>query len=206
MANQEFSPEESLRIIQQMISKTRDDLSEQRTYFLVWGWATLAACLGQFVLKAIVDYRHHYLVWLIVFPCIIFSVVYGVRQDRKQRVKTYVSENMEMLWSGVAISFLVLVAIFFKIGWQNCYPFYMMMYGLGSFVSGRILQFRPFILGGIASWILAVVAIWFTFDYQNLFAGAAILFSYIIPGHLLQRDSQSTGSEISNLKSTQDGR
>jgi hypothetical protein len=49
------------------------------------------------------------------------------------------------------------------------------------------LQFKPFIVGGIISWILAAVAIWFGFDQQTLFAAAAILFSYIIPGHMIRR-------------------
>ena len=55
-----------------------------------------------------------------------------------------------------------------------------------SFVSGKILQFKPFMIGGIVSWCLAVTAIWFPFSYQSLFGAAALLSSYIIPGHLFR--------------------
>lgn len=187
MAASNFSAEDSLRLIENMIKKTRKDISYQSPYFLIWGWASLVASISQFTLNVVFDYPYHYLVWLITIPCIIITFIYAARDSKRVKVKTYVSENMSMLWAGVGISFFVLSLIFIRLGWFNCYPFYMMLYGLGSFVSGRILQFRPFLIGGIISWILAAIAIWFSFDYQALFAAAAILFSYIIPGHLIRR-------------------
>lgn len=187
MADQPLSPQESLRLIENMIQKTRKEISYQSPYFLLWGWCTLLASLGQFVLKVFVGYRHHYIVWLITIPCVLLTILFARREFRRSKVVTYIGENMGVLWMGVGISFFVLSMLFFRIGWHNCYPFYMILYGLGSFVSGKILQFRPFIYGGIISWILAAVAIWFSFDYQALFAAAAILFSYIIPGHLIRK-------------------
>lgn len=187
MAASNFSAEDSLRLIENMICKTRKDISYQSPYFLIWGWASFVASIGQFTLKVVFIYPYHYLVWLITIPCLIITFIYAARDSKRIKVKTYVSENMSMLWTGVGISFFVLSLIFIRLGWFNCYPFYMMLYGLGSFVSGRILQFRPFLIGGIISWILAAIAIWFSFDYQALFAAAAILFSYIIPGHLIRR-------------------
>ena len=61
-----------------------------------------------------------------------------------------------------------------------------MMYGLGTFVSGNILQFRPLIIGGIAAWVLAIGAAYVEYDYQMLFGAAAILFSYIIPAYMFR--------------------
>lgn len=194
MQNSNFSAEESLRLIENMIHKTRFDYSYQSPFFLLWGYATLFACIGQFTLKVVFDYPYHYLVWLITIPCAIITIIVSSRQDKTQKVTTYVNDNMRMLWTGVGISFFVMSMIFVKLGWFNCYPFYMVLYGLGSFVSGQALQFRPFVIGGIISWILAAVAIWFDFDYQSLFAAAAILFSYIIPGHLIRRAGQRVES------------
>ena len=52
MTEEKFSPQESLRLIQSMIDKTKQDISDNSIYFLVWGWITFVACAGQFVLKA----------------------------------------------------------------------------------------------------------------------------------------------------------
>jgi hypothetical protein len=94
---------------------------------------------------------------------------------------------MAYLWTGIGISIFVLSLLFIVVGYQYCFPFFMLFYGLGTFVSGKILQFTPFVVGGMVSWGLAAISIWFSFDYQTLFAAASILFSYIIPGYLIAR-------------------
>ena len=188
MEEQQFNPEQSLRLIQNMIDKTKGEMSNQSPYFLLWGYTTLAGCLGQFALKVFANYQHHYLVWLITIPCAIVSFIFSSRRRRATRVSTYVGESMSALWTGVGFSFVILSLLFIKIGYLNCYPFFILLYGLGSFVSGRILRYKPFIIGGLISWVLAAVAIWYSFDYQALFAAAAILFSYIIPGHMIRSE------------------
>jgi len=64
--------------------------------------------------------------------------------------------------------------------------FFIVFYGLGTFVSGKILRFRPFVIGGIINWLLAGAAVFFSFDYQMLFGAAAIAISYLIPAYLLK--------------------
>ncbi len=184
----QLSAAESLRLIENMIQKTRKEISDQSPYFLVWGWCAMLASIGQYLLSTVFKYPHHYIVWLITIPCVIFTIWFARRDSRRTKVLTYIHEYMIVLWTAVGVSFFIISMLFFKIGWHNCYPFYMLLYGLGSFVSGRILQFRPFIIGGIISWVLAIVSVWFEFRYQALFGAAALLFSYIIPGHLIRRE------------------
>jgi hypothetical protein len=185
-----FSPQDSLALIQSMISKTKNNLAENRIYFLLWGWVALVGILGQFVLKVFVEYRHHYLSWVLVIPAIIITNVYNYRRSRRATTKTYIGEAMGNLWMGMAVSFFVLSFIFTFLshpytGWAIAYPFFILLYGLGTFVSGRILQFRPFVVGGIFDWLLAGASVFFPFDYQLLFAAAAIISSYLVPAYLL---------------------
>lgn len=189
--HEDFSPQESLRLIQSMIDKTKANISYNRIYFLLWGWLTFAGFIGQFVLKTVFNYRHHYLVWLITFIGLFFTVRYNLR-DRRQGPRTYIGDAMGYLWSGMAVSFFVLCVIltFMRVptnGWLYCYPFFILMYGLGTFVSGRLLQFKPLMAGGILNWLLACAAVFVSYDYQMLLAAAAILTSYIIPGYLIQK-------------------
>ncbi len=188
MAEEKFSPEQSLQLIQSMISKTKQNMSDNSIYFLIWGWLTFIAFIGQFILKHILEYEKHYMVWLVVILGIILSVFQGRKEKKKMRAKTWVGENMSHLWAGMGISFFVLSMIISRMGWGTVvYPFFIMLYGLGTFVSGNFLQFRPLIIGGIIAWILAVASTWVSYDYQMLFAAAAILFSYIIPAYMLRR-------------------
>ena len=187
MQQENFSPEQSLQLIQSMISKTKQDMSDNSIYFLVWGWITFIACTGQFVLKHILKYDQHYQVWWLIVVGIAFSIYQGIKEGKIQKVKTYVGDSIKYLWIGMGISYFVLSMILSKIGWNSAvFPFFIMMYGLGTFISGSILQFKPLVIGGIIAWALAIGAVYVEYDYQMLFGAAAILVSYIIPAYLLR--------------------
>lgn len=193
MEQENFSPQDSLKLIQNMITKTRQDMGNNSSYFLLWGWITFVACVGQFVLKNVFYYEKHYLVWLLIIPGIIISIYMGIKEQRSQKVNTYVGDSMKYLWMGMGISFFVLSMILSGLGWNNSiFPFFIMLYGLGTFVSGQFLQFRPLIYGGIAAWALAIGSAYSNYDYQMLFAAGAILVSYIIPAYMLRYRNKSS--------------
>jgi hypothetical protein len=188
MKEENFSPEQSLQLIQSMISKTKQTMSDNSIYFLVWGWITFFACTAQFILKHIYQYDKHYLVWAVTIVGIVFTNYRGMKEGKKVKVKTYLDESMSYLWIGMAACFFVLSLILTKLGWGfSVFPFFIMLYGLGTFVSGNFLKFRPLIIGGVCAWLLAIGATFASYDYQMLFGAAAILISYIIPAYLLQR-------------------
>lgn len=188
MNKEEFTPEQSLMVIHTMISRTRQNISDNSIYFLVWGWLTFFACIAQYLLKHVYHQERHYMVWMVLVVGIVFSIYQGRKKARTVKVKTYLDESMGHLWSGMAISFFVLGMILSKIGWTSAiFPFYIMLYGLGTFVSGCILRFRPLIFGGIAAWVLAVASTFVHYDFQMVFGAAAILVSYIIPAYMLRR-------------------
>jgi hypothetical protein len=183
---EDFSPQQSLQLIESMIQKVRNNIGENRFYFLLWGWLSFAAILVQFLLKAVLAYRHHYLVWLVVIPAAIITMVKANRNDRSAP-RTYVGESMGFLWMGIGISFSVLsFVVSTSIGWAKAWPFFILFYGLGTFVSGMFLRFRPLVIGGIINWLLACICVLLPYDYQLLTAAFAVLCSYIIPGHIIQ--------------------
>ncbi|MGB3005621.1 MAG: hypothetical protein WBC06_03865 [Chitinophagaceae bacterium] len=193
MTDEKFSPEQSLQLIQSMISKTKQDMSDNSIFFLVWGWITFIACTGQFLLKRIVRYEQHYQVWWLIVAGIVFSSYFGFKQGKSKKARTYIGDSMKYLWTGMGISFFVLSMILTKIGWGSAvFPFFIMLYGLGTFVSGSILQFRPLIVGGLIAWTFAIGSAYVQYDFQMLFGAAAILFSYIIPAYMLRHRNKAT--------------
>ena len=157
MNDENFSPKESLLLIQSMIDKTKQSISDKSIYYLVWGWLTFVACTGQFILKHIYDYPRHYYVWWLIVPGVVFSIVYSSRESKKQKIRTYVGESVKYLWIGMGFAYFVLSMILSEIGWDKpIYPFFIMLYGLGTFVSGSIIKFRPLVLGGLCAFILAI--------------------------------------------------
>jgi len=192
MEQENFSPQDSLKLIQNMITKTRQEMGDNTEHFLLWGWLTFIACIGQFVLKNALQYERHYLVWLLIIPGAAISAYMGIKEERTQKANTYVGDSMKYLWMGMGISFFVLSMILSRMGWHtSVFPFFMLLYGLGTFISGKFLQFKPLVYGGLAAWVLAIASAYFNYDYQILFAAAAILVSYIIPAYLLRNKNKS---------------
>jgi uncharacterized membrane protein len=78
---------------------------------------------------------------------------------------------------------------------QNKYTYYILLYAIGTLVTGNLIRFKPLIIGGLINFVLAVVSIRFGYDNQLLVGALAILISYIIPGHLLRARLQKNISQ-----------
>ncbi|HEX8316157.1 MAG TPA: hypothetical protein VF609_14240 [Flavisolibacter sp.] len=175
-----------------MVLKVRRDIVKKRFYFLLWGWTVFLAFLIQFFLKAVIGYRHHYYIWLGLIPVMIITFMKAKHRE-KTVYTSVVGDCMQYLWTGLGISFFVVGLIGSAASGKGAtvYSSFILLYGLGTFVSGRLLRFTPLVAGGIACWVLAVICSFLTFDFQLLTAAAAILISYIIPAYLLNPGVQS---------------
>ncbi len=182
-----FSPEESLQLIQSMISKTKGAVADDSFYFLMWGWLVFSCCLGEFILKLYFQYPYHYAVWWLMPLGGVISVIYGSRQSKIQQMKTFVEESVDFLWIGLALAFVALVSINIASDqWQHAFTYFILLYAIGTFITGKLIRFRPLVTGGLINFVLAIIASKYNFDYQLLIGALAILISYIIPGHLLR--------------------
>ncbi len=188
----EFSPQESLQVIQTMINKTKDAVADDSFYFLLWGWLVFGCCMVQFIMKIYLENPYHYVIWLLMPVGGIISWIYGAKQAREKKMKTFLDEALDYLWLALGASFITLVVInmFSGNAWQNAFTYYILLYAIGTFVTGSLLRFKPLIIGGLLNFLLAAVSVRFSFDYQLLICALAILISYIIPGHLLRAKYQ----------------
>jgi hypothetical protein len=185
----DFSPQESLRFIQTMIDKARDSVADKSFYFLLWGWLVFVAALGQFYLKVIVRTEWHPIVWTLMIVGSVASIFRSRKEHGHSRVRSYVDDSIAILWIAIGITQGMLIFVFSRQGdWQDCYTFFILLYSLGCFVTGRILKFNPLVWGAVAGWLLAIVTTFATYDYNILVMALAILVSYIIPGYLLRKE------------------
>ena len=77
-------------------------------------------------------------------------------------------------------------------GWKTSFLLIMGLYGLGTFISGGLLRFKPLIYGGVASFVLVVLtatipALFADFQRALIMLGLSIVVSYLIPGYMLKR-------------------
>lgn len=180
-----ITPAEGLEIIEQMIASAKGDIKEDGFLFLFWGWLIFAISIAFYILQFVVEVENSGLVWLGVLVGVVVTIVYVMRKEKKQKVKSFVDEFMAYVWQAFGAALFII--LFFGNKLQlGTYPLLIVLYGIGTFISGGALRFKPLMYGGIACWVIAFIAFFQPFQYQILLLALSLLVSYIIPGHILK--------------------
>src|SRR5579863_2000666 len=111
-----FTPEESLRVIQTMIEKTKTTVADNSFYFLLWGWLVFIGAVGQYILAEIVRTEWNPVVWSLMIFGVIVSAVHGMRQRKTHNVKTYVDEGLRNIWTSIGVVQTLIVFTFMRRG------------------------------------------------------------------------------------------
>lgn len=185
----ELSGQESIELIHSMISRAHDKLHDNGFLYLVWGWLVFVASVACYLLVEFDKPNLSGLPWAILMPAGgIISGVYGWRQGKKRRVKTYTEEVLDY------VSFSFLICLFITLifvsnstgGWGLAYPLIIMIYGMWLFSSGGILRFKPLMIGGLLNWCISIGSFFIHTHHVILMVSLAVLVGYIIPGYMLQ--------------------
>jgi hypothetical protein len=188
-----FDPEEGLKTIYAMIQSAKSTIGQNYRYYLLWGYLVLSTCLLEFILIRLVHFKQHYMVWpvLMGFGALV-TAWWSLRQKMYSKSQSHIGHVMGYLWGGWLVSFLILL-LFANIRqeYDAILPLTLAMYGLGIFVSGGVVDFKPLIIGGIISWMAAILTFFQPYTVQLLLVASVILVSYVIPGHMLRALSKN---------------
>ena len=189
-AEEQFSPQESLAMIQKMIETAKNQFSENGHLYLLWGWLVFFCSAAQFMMLSIFHYQYHYMVWMLTWIAFIYQMFYLIKRKRRERIKTYADKIIGFVWIVFVILMFLFVFLFGSQLGDNYYkmmsPNFLALYGMPTFLCGIILRFKPLIIGGICCWLLSIAALYTPFDYQLLLLSAAMIMAWIIPGYMLR--------------------
>ena len=178
--------EKQLEFIDEMIATAKGNLADGSIYYLIWGWLVLIAAGINYYLLEYVELNNHWVAWPVLMSLGgVLSIVIGIRSSKKARVVSKIDKMIRYLWLGVFITLIVILSAIGVVGPKAIYPVLMALYGLGTFVSGSFVNFKPLKIGAVAAWVCSSIAFYVGFSDQLILISVAIIFSYIIPGHLL---------------------
>jgi len=184
---------EELDIITRMRGEVmgRKDLTGENL-FLAWGYPTAIVLLLEFA--ALMIWNEDWCSWLwLGIPLVgVPLMVYFLNEDYERTRRRTLDENVIlMMW--IFIGFASCVggaAMGFAGVFQYCFFAYLgLLCGLGCFVTGIILHFRPKTICGILASLLSAVPLFFQNDlwpWQLLVTAVTVTISLIIPGHLFR--------------------
>jgi hypothetical protein len=183
-----LTEQESMKIIQEMIATSKNKIKNNSFFYLLWGWLVLIASLSNYFLLRI-NYEYAYLPWpILMFGGGIASAIAGFRLGKQARVISHFDKMMMYLWWGFFFTLMIIIVMssVHKIPWTSTDPLIISLYGLGTFVSGGVLRFKPLIIGGIACWIISIIAFFVAPENVLLLTALSIIISYLIPGYILK--------------------
>jgi len=178
--------EESLKIITNMINRTKVNIRNSSFHLLFWGWLIFICSLTEYILWKFTDISSPWYVWFFVIPGTFVSFIYGFTTGRKARFHTYADKIYVWTW----IAFFIAAVVLFIILWDKMEfvsPYILTLAAIPTFLSGFIIKFKPLIIGGITFWILAIIARFAGNEVSSLAVPVAMLTGYLIPGYMLRR-------------------
>jgi hypothetical protein len=177
--------EESLKIITEMITRTKVNIRQGSFHLLFWGWLITICSLSDWLLEKFTSYDHSYYVWFLIIPGSLVSMIYGFVNGRKAKVHTYADMLYMWTWIGFLIAATVLFIVQAK-SMESVAPYIMLLAGFPTFLTGFIIKFRPLIAGGICFWIFALIVNFAGPSIAPLGTPVAMLLGYLIPGYMLK--------------------
>lgn len=179
-------PQESLAVIAEAISKTKENFRENASYFLLWGWLIATASGLFFLLHAYTGFRYYFLPFPVLAGAgIIGTLVLYSRRKAMAHSETYIGYFFMRMWLGLGVGFIGVVAVSTARGLPP-FAYTLIIAGIGTLSSGLAMRFRPLIIGGVLFFISAGACIWMPDLYQPLVQTLAIVAGYLVPGYLLK--------------------
>ncbi len=190
MEERELNPAQSLDLIQSMINTAKNKLADDGFFFILWGWLVFTAAIAHYVTIVLGIPKGHY-AWLLMIVGAIISVFYGIKRQKQDLRKTYIDTYLGYVWIAFIIAMFITLFFMKFHSMKVTYFFLMLLYGLATFITGGLLNFKPLVYGSLFSFGLAIVSVFVGQKEQLLCIAFAILFSYTIPGHLLRSKYRS---------------
>ncbi len=184
-----MSSQESLKIISDMINRTKTNVREASFHLIFWGWLIVICSISEYLLYTLTSFENPWLVWLLTIPGIFVSLIYGFVKGSKQTVYTYADRIYMWLWLGFLFTAIILfVFLGFENRMQTVGPYILMLAAFPTFLSGVIIKFKPLVFGGISIWILSLVGFFAGPSIGPLAIPAAMITGYLIPGYMIKNN------------------
>ncbi|MBL7752219.1 MAG: hypothetical protein JNN29_12605 [Chitinophagaceae bacterium] len=209
MEDKKLTEKESLDLITQMINKAKDSVHDTGITAIMWG-AVIAICSLVRLAEIRYGFRLPFNIYLLTAVAVIPTIIISVREKKARKVKVYGEDFNEYLWISFGIAIFLISLINAKIGadirpmiaeyksvtgkespfnyYEYISSFFLMLYGLPTFVSGACMKFRPMVIGGIFCWVCAVIALYSNGQIDLLLTAVSAILAWLIPGIILERE------------------
>lgn len=199
MEEKKLTEQESISIIAEMISRTKERYIGDGNIMLMWGWLTIAVTgLVWLLISKTQNPFWNFLWFLIPIVGCIATPVMARKSEKKRGVKTYSDKISSQIWLAVgivAIAITIICVVFNFCGilvWDLFLVYALMIVPFAEIVQGLIVKEKSLVVGGAFGIIIGLIttacllgnmplyAYWFMPMFMLSFACMMLIPGYII--------------------------
>lgn len=170
-----MNEKESLQIISEMIAKAKASHHRKSYYFIIWGFALVAASLTEHIVVHKMGNNFGYFGWMAAgILGGIFSTIYSAKESKKKGHEAFMDTVYQTIWGGYGIT-LFLIIVLTVLNKIPTNPLVLIVTGLPVFISGSLTKFKPLQVGAFVFWILGGAAFFVHPSQTSLLFCAAII-------------------------------
>ncbi len=186
-----LSEMDSLRLINEMISKAKSSYVTTGAASMVWGALIVFCSLSTWFQ---IHFNNFFVVdiWSLTLVAVVFQVYFSVKERKQRKFVSHDETITTYVWSAFGICIFLLSFYNSKFGnsGQSVSSLFMLLYGIPTFITGGVYRYKPMIVGGIICWGLCIISMFTDSATDMLLMAASGLFAWLIPGIILWRRYQ----------------
>ena len=208
MEDKQLTEQESLQLIQQMISRAKNDFVDTGIGPILWGAVISFCSIVQFLIIHF-QWQLPFDVWLLALAAIIPQIFISVRERRERKAKGWDDDIMGYVWLcfGVGVfivnflnnvtadAFNPLLSDYREITGKESIPnfwsygssYLLFVYGYPTIVTGAARKFKLMSVGGIVCWVSALVSAFTITKFDFLLMAFSAALAWLIPGIVLRK-------------------
>lgn len=212
-----LTEKESLDLITQMINKAKDACHDTGMAAIMWG-SVIAICSLVRLSEIHFGYKLPFDIYLLTLVAVIPQIYLSIKEKKERKVKAYGDVFFDYLWLGFGICIFLMIfittAIYRELGpvaeeyrqmkgeslsfrfYEYNAAFFLLLYGLPTFVSGVSMKFKPMLWGGLICWICCIASIYTTIKIDLLLIAASSVLAWLIPGIIMEKEYRKAKSEL----------
>jgi hypothetical protein len=194
MENNHLSGNESLKIIEQMIGRAKEEEKDNGFGWIVWGWMLFIASIVNYVMIAI-DAPNKYIAWTFFGIASFLWLLYSVFLKRffiksQTKVTTYTNELVNRMAIAFFISLVIMVLGNMTSGLNISglnFGYLLLLYGFWMYIHASAFRDKLLKAGAFINWAGALIIFNFYQDLGKnilLVHAGCVALGYLIPGYI----------------------
>jgi hypothetical protein len=176
--------QDQIQLINDTISKTKDNLKSSAPNFIFWGaLITMMSVIHYVFPEAVQKTRYSALLYWILIPIVgmVLTIIYNIKTHKKKGYETHIGRALKIIWGVFNMAWVLLIVIS-AIKYQNPVHSILFLLGVILLITGLLIRFNPITFGGLVVITCSILLVYSPSVSPMLINGIAALLGLFFPG------------------------